>query len=159
MQAEQGQRQSVPLNAEGSHFSEPLLHQHSFDLLLFPRYLKRNFAAHVRVEVVSDACQSPHLMALLEKEGESRSMFALLHADEEGVALDSDAFFHAVHAAFATAAGSSRYLGFTRFGRPPYAPLFALAMLYGRYGRGLYLQGDVLPTPWPALQAGYSASC
>ena len=159
MQAEQGQRQSVPLNAGGSHFSESLLQRHSFDLLLFPRYLQRNVPAHVRIEVVEDASRSPQLMALFHDRGEQATRFALLHADEDGVATDSDAFFHEVHAAFAAAAGPSRYLGFPRFGPPPYAPLFALALLYRRYGRGLYLPGDVLPTPWPGLQAGYQARC
>ena len=169
MQSDHSTRQSIALgttvldanaqDTDESRFSEQLLQQHSFDLLLFPRYLQRNVPAHVRIEVVEDASRSPQLMALFHDRGEQATRFALLHADEDGVATDSDAFFHEVHAAFAAAAGPSRYLGFPRFGPPPYAPLFALALLYRRYGRGLYLPGDVLPTPWPGLQAGYQARC
>ena len=76
-------------------------------------------------------------------------------AGAAGVATHSDAFYDAVHAAFAASLPQASYLGFTRCGRPPYAPLFALALLYGRYGRGLYRAGERLPTPWPELTASY----
>ena len=66
---------------------------------------------------------------------------------DDGCPTDSDDFYRLVHAAFAGQAGALTYLGFERAGPPVHAPLFALALLYKRYGRGRYKAGDILPTP------------
>lgn len=136
-------------------FNEEDRYRHSFDLTLFPRYLER-VPPRVRIVVSKRQLQHPSLLGLYEQEDEATSsQVAFLLADPQGVETDSDAFYGAVHAAFAAQAGAGRYVGFTRHGRPPYAPLFALALLYKKYGRGLYLDGDFLPTPWPALTFSY----
>ena len=91
-------------------------------------------------------------------------LFAHLKADEQGVLIDSDDLYRAIRAAFEAhvdvacdkgGVSEARYIGFTRYGRPPYAPLFALVMLYQKYGKGLYQAGDLLPTPWPSLAPSY----
>ncbi len=38
-------------------------------------------------------------------------------------------------------------VGFTLGGPPVYAPLFALAMLYKKFGRGYFPRGERLPIP------------
>jgi len=82
--------------------------------------------------------------------------FAELVDDPEGIHTTGEAFFHAVHAAFSEGAGEASYFGITCVGPPVYAPLFALAMLYRKYGRGLYEANQTLPTPHPALTASCS---
>lgn len=159
MHTKQSPRQSVALGSGREQFSEQQLQTHSYDLLLFPLYLQRNMAPRVRVEVVSDSKAAPDLMALYDDEGQEQTRFAFLRPDEAGVQTDSDALYAAVHAAFVAALPQARYLGFTRHGRPPVAPLFALALMYRRYGRGLYLDGATRPVPWPRLTAGYSMRC
>ena len=101
----------------------------------------------------------PDLTGCYEESGEQRHSFAFLRPDEGGVETDSDALYEAVHAAFAAHLPQAQYLGFARYGRPPVAPLFALALMYRRYGRGLYRAGAFLPVPWPALTAGYAVHC
>lgn len=154
-------RLSVPLQRQHP-FAEAALVRHSFDLSLFPWYLARKVAPRVRVEVVADSrAGEPDVMALYAPApgacGEGARRLACLKPDDAGVLTDSDALYHAIHAAFAAQAHGETYVGFTRYGRPPYAPLFALALRYQKYGRGLYLAGELLPRPWPALTASYAA--
>ena len=158
-------RLSLPLHGNRPPLTEEQLHRHSYDLSLFPLYLSRKTPARVRVEITTSHQNDPDLMALYDSDSDSDSdseapgagrLFARLLADEQGVLTDSDDLYRAIHAAFAGHASAGRYIGFTRYGRPPYAPLFALALLYRKYGRGLYLAGDMLPTPWPALTSSYA---
>ena len=146
--------------------TEAQLLEHSYDLVLFPRYLAK-FAPRVRIEVLEHFGGEADLLALYDLHGQRQNRWARLHAEvasvdgatdvanAAGVATHSDAFYDAVHAAFAASVPQASYLGFTRCGRPPYAPLFALALLYRRYGRGLYRAGERLPTRWPELAASY----
>ena len=152
-------RQSVALGTGQEAFSEQQLQANSYDLLLFPSYLRRKIAPRVRVEIVAGPQGDPDLMGCYEERGEQRHSFAFLRADEGGVETDSDALYEAVHAAFAAYRPQAQYLGFARYGRPPVAPLFALALMYRRYGRGLYRAGAFLPVPWSALTAGYAVRC
>lgn len=148
-------RQSIPVYGREPPFTEEALHRHSFDLGLFPRYLE-SAAPRVHIVISERELQHPSLWGLYaDAEGKEHSKTAFLQADEQGILTDSDAFYHAVHAAFTAQAGEAQYIGFTRLGRPPYAPLFALAMLYKKFGRGLYKAGDLLPTRWPTLTAQY----
>ena len=134
------------------------LHRYSFDLVHFPMYLAQRVPPRVRVEIIEDP-EPADLMGLYTDTCQERSWkYAKLIADEHGYVTKSDAFFQAVHAAFSAAAGEWTYLGFSRAGPPVYAPLFALAILYRMYGRGLYQAGQVLPTPWPDLTSGYTFS-
>lgn len=152
-------RVSLPLHGHRPPLTEEQLHRHSYDLSLFPLYLSRKTPPRVRVQITASHQNDPDLMALYDSDSEAPGavkLFARLQADAQGVLTDSDALYHAIHAAFAAHAGAGRYIGFTRYGRPPYAPLFALALLYRKYGRGLYLAGDMLPTPWPALTSSYA---
>lgn len=130
--------------------------RHSYDLILFPRYLQDNMAERVSVKVVTGKSNNGDVMARYEDaESNPHWLIAQLKADEQGVLTDSDDLYRAIHAAFEAHAGDSKYIGFTRCGPAPYAPLFALALLYQKYGRGLYKAGDMLPTPWPALSPSY----
>ena len=130
--------------------------RHSYDLILFPRYLEDNMAERVSVKIYTGKGREGDVMALYEDaQSNPHQLVAQLKADEQGVLTDSDDLYRAIHSAFEAHAGDSRYIGFTRYGRPPYAPLFALAILYQKYGRGLYQAGDMLPTPWPALSPSY----
>lgn len=134
---------------------EEALRKYSFDLVHFPMYLDRSVAPRVRVEITAGHEQAD-LMGLYRDDQEVKCWkYVKLIADENGCVTKSDEFFHTVHATFAGSAGGSTYVGFTRAGLPVYAPLFALAMLYRKYGRGLYEVGQVLPTPWPELTSGY----
>lgn len=134
------------------------LRRHSFDLVHFPMYLAQRVAPRVRVEFVDDSVQADLMGLHADVCGVHTWKFAKLVADPEGIRTNGEAFFHAVHAAFAHGVGEQSYLGFTRAGSPVYAPLFALAMLYRKYGRGLYEANQTLPTPYPALTASYSPS-
>ena len=157
-------RLSIPLRGGRSSTEEELI-RHSFDLLLFPRYLERNMAERVSVVVRSNSKKDPDLMALYkDAQSKEHHLYAHLKADEQGVLTDSDDLYRAIHAAFEAhvdvvcdkeGVSEARYIGFTRCGRPPYAPLFALAILYQKYGKGLYKAGDMLPTPWPSLMPSY----
>ncbi|KWR88895.1 hypothetical protein [Cupriavidus sp. IDO] len=134
------------------------LRRHSFDLVHFPMYLAQRVPPRVRVEIIGDH-EHADLMGLYTNARQERSRkYAKLIADERGCVTKSDAFFHAVHAEFSAGAGDLTYLGFSRAGPPVYAPLFALAILYRKYGRGLYRAGQILPTPWPELTSGYTFS-
>ena len=99
-----------------------------------------------------------------DAQSKEHHLFAHLKADEQGVLIDSDDLYRAIRAAFEAhvdvacdkgGVSEARYIGFTRYGRPPYAPLFALVMLYRKCGKGLYQAGDLLPTPWPSLMPSY----
>ena len=149
-------RLSVPLHGTRPLTEQELIH-HSYDLSLFPLYLTRKMAARVRVDVSSGNKNGPDLMAVFEDSSSSQHrLYAHLKADEQGVVTDSDDLYRAIHAAFESHAGNAQYIGFTRYGTPPYAPLFALALLYRKYGRGLYEAGAMLPTPWPSLTASHA---
>lgn len=154
------ERVSIPLHGGGRRPTEADLLRHSYDLVLFPMYLARNMAERVTVVMETNVNKNPDLFALYATaSGGERSLYAHLKADVNGVATDSDALYHAIHAAFAAAAADGdSYTGFARLGKPPCAPLFALALLYRKYGgKGLYRAGELLPTPWPALQFSYRA--
>ena len=154
-------RLSIPLTGRTRSFTEEELHRHSFDLSVFPLYLTRMVAPRVRIIVSERQLQDPALLGFYASaDGSLQQKVAFLRADENseaGVLTDSDDFYYAVHAAFAAQAGDEMtYLGFTRHGKPPYAPLFALAMLYQKFGKGLFKAGELLPTPWSALTAHYT---
>ena len=149
------ERLSIPLRS-GRSSTEQELTRYSFDVILFPRYLEDNMAERVSVKIYTGKGREGDVMALYEDaQSNPHPLVAQLKADEQGVLTDSDDLYRAIHSAFEAHAGDSRYIGFTRYGRPPYAPLFALAILYQKYGRGLYKAGDMLPTPWPALSPSY----
>lgn len=157
-------RLSIPVHGRKRGFSDEELHRYSFDLSIFPLYLARRVAPRVRIIFSERPLQDPALLGwYANADGSEQQKVAFLRADpssEAGIATDSDDFYYAVHAAFAAQAGqgdnASTYLGFTRHGSPPYAPLFALALLYQKFGRGLFKAGELLPTPWPALTSGYA---
>ena len=153
-------RLSIPLTGRSRGFTEEELHRHSFDLSVFPLYLTRIVAPRVRIIVSERQLQDPALLGFYASaDGTQQQKVAFLRADESseaGIVTDSDDFYYAVHAAFAAHADdTSTYLGFTRHGRPPYAPLFALALLYQKFGKGLFKAGELLPTPWAALTSSY----
>lgn len=137
-------------------FNEAALVKHSFDLVYFPMYLKRNVAPMVRIEWCTNA-QDADLMGFYVNDAHNRtSRFVKLVANPDGIATDSDGFFSAVHTVFQSVSTPSViYIGFTRCGPPVFAPLFALAMQYKKYGRGLYEPGQVLPTPCDFLTSEY----
>ena len=155
-------RRSIAVHGPRPDIQEQDLRQHSYDLILFPRYLQRLAVPRVRVEMSSQPRgktpqMGPDLMALYAGQGQEQRQFAYLRPDDQGVLVDSDAFYEVVHAAFDARAqqAGGRYVGFARYGTPPFAPLFALALLYRQFGRGLYLAGAMLPTPWPSLTVAY----
>lgn len=135
---------------------EELLIKHSFDLVHFPMYLKQRVAPRVRIVLVANP-KGADLMGFYTDEGGDRTtQYVKLVADDAGIVTAGDEFFHAVHTVFQSVSTPSlKYIGFTRLGLPVYAPLFALAMLYSKYGRGLYEPGEVLPTPCKFLTFGY----
>ncbi len=152
---------SIPLNGRTRSFTEEELHCHSFDLSIFPLYLARRVAPRVRIIISERPLQDPALLGFYASaDGAQQKKVAFLRADESseaGVVTDSDDFYYAVHATFAAHTDdASTYLGFTRHGSPPYAPLFALTMLYPKFGRGIFKAGELLPTPWVALTCGYT---
>lgn len=148
-----GTRVSIPVHAPSSWVDEEALRKRSFDLIFFPAYyLARKVPPRVRVEVSTDVTDASDVGGWFEDEnGAAVCWYATLIADESGCLTDSDDLYRALHAAFAATSHGLRYVGFFRCGRPPYAPLFALGMLYTKYGRGLYRDGEYLPIPWPAL--------
>lgn len=135
--------------------SEVELKKYSFDLVHFPMYLSQKVAPRVRIEVTDDRRGDHDLMACYEGGQHTRTWkYASLIADENGCATGSDDFYHMVHKSFGAHADGLIYIGFTRGGSPVYAPLFALAILYKKYGRGIYKEGNAMPTPCPELTAG-----
>lgn len=154
-------RLSIALSGRTRGFTEEELHRYSFDLSIFPLFLARRVAPRVRIIVSQRPLQDPALLGFYASaDGSQQQKVAFLRADENseaGVLTDSDDFYYAVHAAFAAQADDGmNYLGFTRHGKPPYAPLFALALLYQKFGKGLFKAGELLPTPWSALTSGYA---
>ena len=146
-------RISIPLTAlapGGGGVSEEGLRRHSYDLILFPRYLECLRAPRVRIKVKDNHRGPLDLVAIYEDaELLECCKYAFLIADEEGVLTDSDDLYRAVHAAFSEQAEGRKYIGFRRYGRPPASPLIGVAMGYQKYGRGIYLDGDMLPTLLP----------
>ena len=137
--------------------SDEALVRHSFDLVHFPMYLAQKVPTRVRVEVTQDGRPESDLFVVYEDKHATRShKFVTLVADDGGCLTGSDAFYHLVHEACRAHRGDSTYIGFTRCGRPVFAPLFALSMLYRKFGRGIHLDGDVLPTPWAELTVDYT---
>ncbi|MGF6975380.1 hypothetical protein QFZ94_003830 [Paraburkholderia sp. JPY465] len=146
-------RLSIPVRGDGRTIDEADLRRSSFDLWFFPRtYLARKVPLRVRVEVSNDSTDASDVGGWFEDtEGQHICKYVALVSDNAGCPTDSDDLYRAIHAAFIANADGLRYIGFFRCGRPPYAPLFALGMLYTKYGRGLYRDGEYLPIPWPAL--------
>ena len=143
-------RISIPLAAlasGGGGVSEEGLRRHGYDLMLFPRYLACLKAPRVRIKV-KDNHRGPLDLVAIYEDGESTQYckYALLIADDEGVITDSDDLYRAVHAAFSEQAEGRKYIGFRRYGKPPASPLIAVAMGYQKYGKGIYLDTDMLPT-------------
>ncbi|CAN0620233.1 conserved protein of unknown function [Burkholderia multivorans] len=154
-----GTRVSIPVSGSGGKVSEEDLKKYSFDLVHFPMYLSRKVAPRVHIEVTDDHRGDHDLMACYEDGQRVRTWkYASLSADDNGCLTDSDDFYHMVHGAFGAHADGLTYIGFTRCGRPVYAPVFALAMLYKKFGKGIYKAGELLPTPCPELTAGVSFS-
>ena len=154
-----GNRVSIPFGTTVADVGDAALRTHSFDLVHFPSYLRRKVAPRVRVGINNDWLDDSDLVGFFEDDHQARNWrYMSLVADEAGCLTDSDDFYRMVHAAFVANAGGSRYIGFARCGTPPDAPLFALAIMYNRYGRGLYKVGEVLPTPCRELTATYAVS-
>lgn len=134
--------------ATGIEINETSLERHSFDLVHFPMCVDRNGYTCVRFTVVTDFDIADVVGYYIDTEGNRAKIYVKLVADPVGVSVHTDQFFHDLHGVFQNAClPSHRYIGFTRCGKPMYAPLFALAMLYKKYGRGLYGPGNALPTP------------
>ncbi|WP_157991670.1 hypothetical protein [Caldimonas tepidiphila] len=132
------------------------LKKHSFDLIHFPLYLQRSVAPRVRIKLTEEAGRGDLVGFFIDAEERRSSRHVVLVADPEGVPTSEDRFFQAVHEAFHSACPpAATYIGFTRSAPPVYSPLFALAMLYKKYGRGIYRPGEALPTPCEFLAAGY----
>jgi len=142
--------------ATGIEINEAALKRHSFDLVHFPMCVDRNGFTHVRFENVTDFDEADVVGFHIGDEASRETMYVKLVADSKGVPVHTDQFFHDLHDFFQQACPpSDRYIGFTRCGRPVYAPLFALSRLYKKYGRGLYEPGNVLPTPCGFLTSEY----
>ena len=135
---------------------EDALIRHSFDLVHFPMYLNRNGFTSVRFEVTTKLDAGDVIGYYTDGAGSRVGVYVKLITDPDGVSVTTDQFFHSLHDFFQKICAPGRmYLGFTRLGTPVYAPLFALALLYKKYGCGLYEPGDVLPTPCAFLTSGY----
>ena len=150
-----GTRISIPVSGKSGKVSEEELKRYSFDLVHFPMYLSQRVAPRVRIEITDDHRGDHDLMACYEDGQHTRTWkYASLIADDDGCLTGSVDFYRMVHEAFGAHADGLTYIGFTRGGLPVYAPLFVLAMLYKKYGKGIYKAGQSLPTPCPELTAG-----
>jgi hypothetical protein len=135
---------------------EGALIRHSFDVVHFPMYLDRNGFTQVRFETTEDSGDGDVVGYFTDEAGSRAGVYVKLIKDPDGVSVTTDQFFYSLHDLFQKiCAPGHTYIGFTRLGKPVYAPLFALALLYKKYGRGLYEPGDVLPTPCAFLTSGY----
>lgn len=150
-------RLSVPLHGARPALTEADLRLHSIELMLLPRVLAA-LPPRVRVDwLAGDGHHTQLLAAYIHPDGtKAPSQYLRLVADPDGVLTDSDALYGAIHAAAAARAPHLVYLGFTRWGRPPYAPLFALALLIQKYGRGIVPAGACLPVPWDGITVRYA---
>lgn len=149
-------RVSIPFGTTAIDAGEEALKRHSFDLIHFPAYLWRKVAPRVRVEIISVGQEDADLMGCFNNPEPTRTWkYARLVADERGCLTDSDDFYQLVHVTFAAYASESIYIGFTRCGQPPDTPLFSLALMYRKYGHGIYLAGEMLPTRWPGPSSEY----
>ncbi|MFL9905309.1 hypothetical protein [Paraburkholderia sp. RL17-337-BIB-A] len=149
-------RVSIPFGNIGKASKEELT-KHSFDLVHFPMYLDRHVPPRVRIEITDDYRDDIDLTGLYENDQNARCWkYVSLIADDNGCPTDSDEFYRMVHGAFGAHADGLTYIGFRRGGPPVYAPLFALAMLYQKYGCGIFLAGEMLPTPWPESTVSYT---
>ncbi|CAE6801633.1 hypothetical protein [Paraburkholderia domus] len=149
-------RVSIPFDSIGM-VTEENLRRHSFDLVHFPTYLERKAPARIRIEITTDCHDNSDLMGWFEDDQHTRRCkYASLVADDSGCLTDSDDFYRTVHDAFGAHADALTYIVFTRCGPPVYAPLFALVLLYQKYGRGLYMNGEMLPTPCSELTVSYT---
>lgn len=139
-----------------TQIDEEALKHYSFDLVHFPMYLERNGFTKVRFEVTADSNAGDVVGYYTDEAGDRAGVYVKLFNDSNGVSVTTDQFFHSLHDLFQkNCASAHTYIGFTRIGKPVYAPLFALALLYKKYGRGLYEPGNVLPTPCAFLTSGY----
>ncbi|MFM0454956.1 hypothetical protein PQR21_31650 [Paraburkholderia nemoris] len=149
-------RVSIPFGTTVSDVGEEALKRHGFDLIHFPAYLWRKVAPRVRVEIKTIGQESADLTGCFSDHEATRTWkYAWLVADESGCLTDSDDFYQLVHVTFAAHAGDSIYSGFARCGQPPDAPLFNLALMYRKYGHGIYFAGEMLPTRWPGPSPEY----
>jgi hypothetical protein len=143
-------RVSIPFGTTVTKVSDEALKKFSFDLVHFPSHLARKIAPRVRVEIMTVSHDNADLTGWFSDQDKTRAWrYARLVDDENSCLTDSDDFYQLVHKAFAVHADGLTYIGFTRCGLPPDAPLFGLALMYRKYGRGIYLAGQMLPTLWP----------
>jgi hypothetical protein len=151
-----GTRVSIPFGSTGMVSAEKL-RRHSFDLVHFPMYLERKVPPRVRIETTTNYHDNSDLKGwFYDDQNAHRWKYASLVADDSGCVTNSDDFYRMVHDSFGEHTDGLTYIGFTRCGPPVYAPLFALALLYQKYGRGLYMNGEMLPTPWPESSVSYT---
>jgi hypothetical protein len=139
-----------------STMDDAALIKHSFDLVHFPMYLKRHVAPCVSIEWCNSVIGADVVGYYTDTEQVRTSRYIKLVDDPNGVATGTDQFFNVVHGAFQSMSTPlCKYIGFARCGPPVFAPLFALTMLYKKYGMGWYPPGEVLPTPCDFLTFGY----
>lgn len=133
-----------------ARIDEEALIRHSFDLVHFPMYLNRNGFTTVRFEATADLNAGDVIGYFSDEAGSRAGLYVKLIPDPDGVSVTTDQFFHSLHDLFLNMAASGQtYVGFTRLGTPVYAPLFALAMLYKKYGRGTN-RATSFPHPAPS---------
>ena len=142
---------SSPTDGETTS-SADMLSRHSFDWLVFSRYLELlPERVQIRLKDVQNSCDVQAVY--LNADGSFSYKFALLLPDEAGLDTRTTEIHRGLHDAFRAANPPSRYIGFRSCGRMAVAPLFLVSLLYAKFGHGLFKDGEHLPSPAAAIEA------
>lgn len=134
--------------------AEDMLRKHSYDWYVFGRYLELLTArVKIRIKDVENNCDVQAVY--LNTDGTFSYKFGLFLPFEDGLDTSSTEIHHGIHDAFRSADTSSRYIGFRGCGRIPVAPLIQVALMYKKYGYGIFKDRDHLPIPCTVIEAEY----
>lgn len=134
--------------------TEEKLIQHSYDLVVFSRYLE-NLPPRVTIKLRDTDNNCDVYAVYVDASGHASYKYGQLIPDENGLHTSNNEIYTGIHDAFRLAMPTANYIGFRGCGRFPIAPLMQVAISYQRYGRGIFKDGESLPTPCLDIESQY----
>ena len=129
--------------------------KHSYDMIVFPRYLEL-LSPHVQLRIKDKENGCDVYAIYLDETNKFSYKFGQFISNTDGMSTTSTKIYTGIHEAFRSANTLARYIGFRGCGRIPIGPLMHIGFMYTRYGRGIFQDGEILPTPCQIIESQYS---
>ena len=133
---------------------ESQLMKHSYDLIIFPKYLSL-LSPHISINIKEEMNDCDIYGIYITQDNNLNYKFARFLADKNGIATNSKEIYQAIHQIFKTGELPGKYMGFRGCGRFPISPLIQVGFFYQKFGRGIFKDGDSLPTPCSKIESDY----